>query len=240
MPKMVGPLLAIVVLAVLLAITRATTIKAANAEVDRGNALDNGGHFAEAIVAYNHGIKLGAVQYGKRERGIAYLIAGKLDLAHRDLDEAILRDSSDGSAYDGRSWLKFDQGLYEAAASDAAQAAMRRPGDIHPLLQQYLSLRMAGKDALGPLRIAKLKYGEIAWPGPVVAMYLSEKSPETVEADAKADGGWFALCEWPYYVGEYYKLGRDESTARKFFPLAMTKACRPNIEFHEAEMAMKS
>jgi len=244
----------------------------ADAYAGRGVATASKGDNLRAIADYTAAIKLAAPNApALHNRGVSYVAVGDLDRAAADFTAAIAASPVSARTYFNRGFIYARRGDLAAAITDftsairfdskAADAYLLRgiaalyTGDEMTALKDInLSAQLAPNQALPALWVAIVsgrtsqltafaaRAGTVAWPGPVVDLFLGQATPEALLAAADAQAGpgrARQICQANFYAGQLKLL---EDAAQEAVPLLERAAsdCPPTLlEWFAAKAELK-
>jgi lipoprotein NlpI len=181
-----------------------------NAFFSRGNAYSEKRDDDKAIASFDEAIRLDSRFSGAlNNRGLVYIRQDKLDLALADFDAAIQAKPDLRVARLNRARVHFYRAEYGDAAVDAAAALAAKADDPYTVLLLYLARLHAGQDAKAGLSADAAALDSTAWPYPIVAALLDQRSIQSVIADAGSDA-----CDANFYFGDAAFAKSDAATAR--------------------------
>ncbi|HVN64647.1 MAG TPA: tetratricopeptide repeat protein [Candidatus Binataceae bacterium] len=212
--------------------------ESADAYENRGTAYLLKGEFDKAISDFDNAIRLrpGDLE-GYYNRAGAYYYKGEYRKAIGDLSKIIRRKPNDAIAYRMRGNARFFSREFAAAATDYERCLTIDPSNSYVVLWLYLSrARMGKKDTASHARYAA-KVDRENWPGPIVALYFGDATPEQVaiaatkgDADAQREHG----CEAEFYLGEYALTRHDRDGAAKLLHQALETCPQSFLEYGAA------
>ena len=180
----------------------------------RGNAYSDKGQYERAIQDYDEAMQLNPnYATAVHNRGIARFALGQFADASADFGQKLTLDAK--NAVD-LTWLKLDAGhAYSVIWLHLARGKMG-----------------AGDEAELKGNAAWVDYNK--WPGPVVALYLGQMTPEQVrmaaaqgDARVQKDQG----CEAAFYTGEYELLRKNSDGAKKLIQEAVDTCPHGFVEY---------
>lgn len=175
---------------------------------------------------------------GWYNRAMAQLAKGDLGSPLEDLRRAIEAQPNDPVAYYYRGNLYFYQGNYAAAAADFRRHAELAPNNPYTAIKLYATAARSGENAIGELRKLAARFDREAWPYPIVALYLGERSPQSVLDEVAAAGAQQQkgrACEAYFYVGYYFLLAGDTGRAKALFEKALATGVEDYNEYKIAK-----
>jgi lipoprotein NlpI len=194
---------------------------------EHGRALAGRGDSAAAMSELTAAIELNpkdATYYDTR--GDGYFDTGQIDKAIADYDSAakLAPDYPDPFTSRGRIEL-FHMNRPDIAARDLATGVRLDPQDVYAAIWLHIARNRSGNDDRKELAANSVRLGSGPWPRPVLDLFLSKGSPDTVlEAANRADDDRTRqeqVCEANFYAGifDIEKNARDD--ARKLLTAAV-------------------
>ena len=153
-------------------------------------------------------------------RGVFYATKGEFGRAVEDYDKAVDLQPRFEPAYSNRGQAQFFLGRFEDAARDFQQGLSLNPTDATTQAWLYLALERSGQDGKKGLAQQVPSLDLKRWPGPILAIFLGQSTPEQVMEGVKRVEGRERSekeCEAAFYFGQYYLLrGRLQEAERLF------------------------
>ena len=133
---------------------------------------------------------------------------------------------------------RFDQGLFRVSVSDFARAVELDPSRAYRVLGLYLAKARAGDRDRKDLARHAARLDLTRWPGPAVALFLGQITPQAMIAAAQ-DPDPNALreryCEAYFYAGEFYLIHGQRTAAVQMFQSAVATATTSLFEHSSAK-----
>lgn len=177
-------------------------------------------------------------------RAITQLAKANPDLesALQDFSKALEINPNYALAYQYRGNSHFISGNYDRAISDLKKALGYQHDSHEVILQLYLARAHAGLlGARADLRSDSDRLSLSKWPGPVIEMFIGNRSPESVLQMASSvtrydDKIRYSLAN--YYVGQHYLLSGAEGEARQYFQRTLDTEIFTSIPYLGAQAAV--
>lgn len=206
--------------------------------INRGDILLASGQPDKAMADFNQAIELNdksAPAY--IGRGGAWVAKGDADSALLDFSKVIELAPKNATAWFDRGAAYFAKGENAKAAEDFKQVLTLDPTNAYAALWQFIArARAQDGDAAAELQASSAKLSRIAWPWPVVQLFLGGKDAEETLAAAKSPGD---QCEAQFYLGEERLLKKAIDEALPHFRKA-AEICPKNFsEYFQALNELK-
>ena len=206
---------------------------------NRGRAYQQRGDYERAIQDYERAIRLDPTSaLAFNNRGRVNHLQENYAQAIEDYDKAIALDPTFQLAYYNRAFARFDQGLFSVSVSDFARAVELDPSRAYRVLGLYLAKARAGDLDRKDLARNAARLDLTRWPGPVVALFLGQITPQAMIAAAQ-DPDPNALreryCEAYFYAGEFYLIHGQRTAAVQMFQSAVATATTSLFEHSSAK-----
>jgi lipoprotein NlpI len=212
----------------------------------RGLALDNAGKSDEAIPLFNKAIatETAPVQLAHLflDRGIAEAVIGQREAALADYAAAIAHDAGLGAAYLARGRLHYLSGEWAPALADLTKAGSYESGNAPYIgLWLYLAHARAHQDGKPDLERLAAGWNRTAWPGPVVALFLGERSEAEVTLPFHYKDWETARdqCERAFYEGELALVHGDRKKAVGLFQESVATGITAYVEYRAAAAELR-
>ena len=217
------------ILAVLVLLDLPACRQLSAALLTQGNHDYQKSDYARAIQDYNGAIRLDPTSdRAWNDRGVAYFAKGDYDRAIQDLNEAIRLNPQTPRALLNRGMANIYAGHFSEAQQDLSQNLQLDPKDPYRAMWLYLSRARGGTDGKAELKTNTTGLDLSKWPGPVIALYLGQSTPEDVLHAAGSDSG--QKCEYSFYAGEYRALRGERPEALALFRSARDGCPKDFIE----------
>ena len=194
-----------------------------------------------AFAEFDHVVHL-APEYadGYQWRGALSFLRNEPAAARADLDKAIALDPKFFNAYRWRGLVNFTDREFSDAAADFETAARLRPTVPYNVLWAYVArLKLRTADAV-ELRSVSSRFDKRAWPAPVFAMFLGERTYAEVLAQATAGVPAATAvgyrCEATFYASELALSREDPGAARRLLDEAV-RTCPVHYTEHDGAVA---
>ena len=191
------------------------------------------GELERAIADYDAAIKLRPGRANAHiGRAAEWTAKGDYKRAIADYDQALRIESLSSSSYFGRGRARFYASEFMSAASDFYRAHQLSPSAYSAL---WIFLARKRADIAGEKTLAHdagMSGGNV-WPGPVIALYLGNGTPESVmRAAAHADSTrqQELRCEASFYVAQWHILRGAREPALNLLREAESTCPRTFIE----------
>ena len=175
-------------------------------------------------------------------RGNAYQSKGDYQRAIQDYDEALRIDPDYPLAFYNRGLARFDQGLYIAAVPDFVRAVQLDPAKPYRVLALYLAKARGGDPDKEMLATSATQLNLTQWPGPVVALYLGQVTPQAVlnaAQDPDPNTQRERQCEAYFYLGEYLLINNQKAEAARMFQAAVSTGVTSLFEYASAKAELR-
>ena len=193
----------------------------ATAFIIRGDAYEAKEDYDRAIQDYDQALRLNPTSAAAfLGRATAYDRKGDPDRAIQDYNQVLRLVPTDAEALRARGILRFVLGQYAAAQPDLAEAAALNPTDAYAPLWRYLARARAGQEGRADLAASAQRLDLATWPGPVVALYLGNTTPEALLAAARNSDPQTQReqqCEAYFFLREQALLRGDHAEALRLF-----------------------
>ncbi|MDE2265481.1 MAG: hypothetical protein KGL29_06240 [Alphaproteobacteria bacterium] len=176
---------------------------------------------------------------------VLYRDLGQYDVAMADAAHAIQEAPARPLLYFLRCQIDFEAAQYQVAASDCGSYLHLAPTDGYGVLWMAMSLAR-GKQDLSPAFASLDRINTSYWPGPLIDLYRSDGTPESVKVEwakdrygDEGDAQKGRICETDFYGGEWH-LVRGETAAAKAMLAAVPGECPKDyieIDGAKAELA---
>jgi lipoprotein NlpI len=203
--------------------------KGANLELayrNRSRAYLGKGEYDKAIADCDAAIHLKPDDFlAFDNRGNAYLDKGEYEKAVADYDTVLRLKPDFVRAYNRRGFANLFAGKFAAAASDLEKGVAQAPSSAYNVVWLHVArVRGAQDDAQEFARNAS-KLDLKPWPGPVVALFQQQMSPEQVlaaaaDSDAKTQVEHYCVAD--FFMGEKALLDGKTTDAQRMFVQART------------------
>jgi lipoprotein NlpI len=152
-------------------------------------------------------------------RGAISFLRDQPDAARADFSRAIALDPGCVDAYHWRGMLNFVSRQFADAATDFAAAARLRPAKPYDALWAYVARLKVRTADPAELRAAAARFDARAWPAPIFALFLGERTYSDVRALGdvpRPDASVIAShrCEAAFYAAELALSRDDVATGR--------------------------
>jgi lipoprotein NlpI len=197
------------------AATRATAFR------NRSTAYLGKGEYDKAIADCDAALRLkpdDVLVYDNR--GNAYLSKGEFDKAIADFDTVIRLKPALTRAFSRRGYSDLFAGRYADAAADLQKGSGQGSLSAYNVLWLHLARVRSGQDDAQEFSRNVAKLDLKAWPGPVVALFLQQTTPEQVLAaaassDPRTQGEQNCVAE--FFLGEKALLDGKTADAEHLF-----------------------
>ena len=210
---------------------------------NRGSAYQHKGDYERAIQDYDAAIKLDSNSaLAFNNRGRAHHFRENYAQAIKDYEEAIELLPDYALAYYNRGLARFDQGLYIGSVPDFVRALTLDPGNAYRAIGLYLAKARAGDTERETLAAQTRQLDRTRWPGPIVAMYLGQITPQAlVEAarDPDPTAQRERQCEAFFYAGEQLMLAGQREAAARMFQSAVATRVTSYYEYASAKAELR-
>jgi len=210
---------------------------------NRGSAYLHKGVYDRAIQDYDEAIRLdGTSAPAFNNRGRANHFKEKYSEAITDYDQAIELDPDYPLAFYNRALARFDQGFYIASVPDFVRALQLDPSNPYRVIGLYLAKARAGDIDRESLASNAAKLNLARWPGPVVALYLGQVTPQAmVQATQDQDPGMQRerQCEAYFYLGEQLLIQGQRGEAARLFQATVATGVTSLFEYASAKAELK-
>jgi len=206
---------------------------------NRGRAYQQRGDYERAIQDYGQAIRLDPTSaLAFNNRGRVNHLQENYAQAIEDYDKAIALDPTFQLAYYNRAFARFDQGLFSASVPDFARAVELDPSRTYRVLGLYLAKARAGDVDRKGLASNAAQLNLTRWPGPVVALFLGQITPQAMIAAARDPDPSMQRerhCEAYFYAGEFYLIQGQRAAAVEMFQSAVATAVTSLFEHSSAK-----
>ncbi len=178
--------------------------------------------------------------YAKRAN--AYTKLGQYRSAIQDLDKTLQNYPDSFHAHQQRGRAHFYLGNFPAAAQSFDSVLSSRAKNPFDALWRYLALERAGGNGRPLLQSDAAKFELKEWPGPIIEMFLGQRSPESMLAAARANAAQLKsenLCEADFYIGQYHLLRNEIPAAKNAFRQALETNAYTFVEYRGAYEELK-
>lgn len=192
------------------------------------------------LIGLPSGIALGGVLLGLADEH-----AGRLAEADGAFSLAMRLDPRSSDSLGERAVVRFQLRRYEESADDFRALGQTQPDWAYAPLLAYLASLRAGGNARAELAADAQHLDLSVWPGPAVALFLGQTTPQAVfgtAARAEAQNHQHQSCEAAFYLGEWsFTQGRIDE-GRSLLQRATDTCPASFIEYRlaRAEMARMS
>ena len=212
------------------------------AYINRGRAYLNKGDPDRAIADYDQAIQLDPKSSTYTSRGDAYAAKKDYERAIADYSEAIQLEPKFVAAYKSRGRLfLWDSHAYSNAQDDFRQASELDPKDIYTAL--WLDIAERRNNIPSRLAQAAKQLDMMAWPAPVIRLFLGELSPAQIiaaAADMDPKTQQERVCEANFYSGELALLQGKKEEAIRLFQSAAGNCPHTFVERRAADAELKA
>jgi lipoprotein NlpI len=166
-------------------------------------------------------------------RGGVYLAKADYDRAIEEFDQATQLDPKYVYAYIGRGIVHFLTSKFQAAAAEFQRTIELNDKKITPyaMLWRYLARARAGENGATELASNATRLSAKDWPGPIVELYLGQRSPaKMLSAAAKPDD----RCDAQFYLGEWLLLRGKRAEAKAALLTAAAGCSKIFLEYTAA------
>ena len=210
---------------------------------NRGSAYQHLGNSDRAIQDYDQAIRLdGGSALAYNNRGRANHLKEDYPQAIKNYGEAIDLDPDYPLAFYNRGLARFDQGLYIAAVPDFVRAVQLDPAKRYRVLALYLAKARGGDPDKEMLATSATQLNLTQWPGPVVALYLGQVTPQPVlnaAQDPDPNTQRERQCEAYFYLGEYLLINNQKAEAARMFQAAVSTGVTSLFEYASAKAELR-
>ncbi len=196
---------------------------AASPYLARGLAYDDIGQADNAIADYTSAIDLKANWADAYvARGNAYRGKGLYPQAIADYNFAVRFSTHDARPFFERARAEYFANDDLAAIQDLQQATKLAPLYGYAVLWLHIARLRAGETDTQEFAVNAGMLDRVAWPGPIIALYLGAAQPGRVIDIAHADPGYHhqKTCEADYYVGMNYLLTGQSDAGKRLLESA--------------------
>jgi len=209
---------------------------------NRGKAYLGRGDLDRAIADYNEAIRLDPKSVNPfNNRGKAYLGKGDYGRAIADYAEVIRLDPRNADSYRLRGIAYLYSGNVAKALADVIRASEADPTDAYSALWVDIVGRRNNVPSRLPQAVAKIDM--VAWPAPVIRMFLGQMTPADALAaadDPDAGKKKGRVCEANFYGGELALLTRAQDEVTHLFRLAASDCPKNFDEWGAANVELKA
>jgi lipoprotein NlpI len=206
---------------------------------NRARAYQHRGDYERAIQDYEQAIRLDPTSAQVfNDRGRVNHLKENYGQAIEDYDKAIALDPTYPLAFYSRAFARFDQGLFSASVPDFARAVQLDPSRTYRVLGLYLAKARAGNVDRQGLASNAARLDLTRWPGPVVALFLEQVTPQALIAaaqDPDPNAQRERHCEAYFYAGEFHLLRGQRAAAVQMFQSAVATAVTSLFEHSSAK-----
>ena len=206
---------------------------------NRGRAYQHRGDYERAIQDYEQAIRLDPTSaQAFNDRGRVNHLKENYGQAIEDYDKAIALDPAYQLAFYSRAFARFDQGLFSASVPDFTRAVQLDPSRTYRVLGLYLAKARAGNVDREGLASNAARLDLARWPGPVVALFLEQITPQALIAaaqDPDPNAQRERYCEAYFYAGEFYLIHGQRAAAVQMFQSAVATATTSLFEHSSAK-----
>jgi len=204
---------------------------------NRGNAWLGKGDPERALADLDAALRLAPpqVELVHTWRGRAWLAKGELAQAGAAFEAALQANPRYANAVDGRGYVHFCQGDFDAAARDFAQEWQLRP-DAESAVALIIARRRGGHDGKAELEEAAKRYGSDKGLPTALALLSGAVTPEQAlqaTADADANVQRQRVCTANFVVGEWHAVKGDAAQARQYLKVAR-ESCAMSVPEYAA------
>ena len=174
-------------------------------------------------------------------RGAISFLRDQPEAARADFSQAIALDPACVEAYHWRGMVNFVSRRFSDAAADFTSAARLRPAKPYDELWAYVAqLKLKTADP-AVLRTAAARFDRRAWPAPIFALFLGQRSYSDVRALSEIAGPAPSViashrCEAAFYGGEFALANDDVAAGRSRLDEAL-RTCPVHDTEHDAVVA---
>jgi tetratricopeptide (TPR) repeat protein len=208
--------------------------------IAQANQLDNQGDHDGAIALYTKAIAAGDEYDARIDRSFSYAGEGRYADAMQDLDRAQALKPAATEPLSARYWFQFQLYQFGAVADTVAKLQSLRGNDPYAPLLRYIALSRLGRDAKPELAKTLTSANKNMWPQAAAQLFLGKVDPVSLLQWVQQSGNQQAVCEAPFYVGEFYLLQHDRDNARTAFQINQSDECRPVTEYYAARTELNT
>jgi len=210
---------------------------------NRGSAHQHKGDYERAIQDYEQAIRLDpSSARAFNNRGRVNHLKENYAEAIKDYDEAIALDPDYQPAFYNRALARFDQGLYIASVPDFVRAVNLDTSSPYRVLGLYLAKARGGDVDRESLAASAVQLNLTRWPGPVVALFLGQITPQalvTAAQDPDPNTQLERQCEAYFYAGEHYLILGQRPPAVQMFQSAVATGVTSLFEHSSAKAELR-
>ena len=210
---------------------------------NRGSAHQHKGDYERAIQDYEQAIRLDpSSARAFNNRGRVNHLKEDYAQAIKDYDEAIALDPDYQLAFYNRALARFDQGLYIASVPDFVRAVQLDSSSTYRVLGLYLAKARGGDVDRESLAANAAQLNLTRWPGPVVALFLGQITPEALVAGAQDPDPTTQRerqCEAYFYAGEHFLIQGQRAPAVQMFQSAVATGVTSLFEHSSAKAELR-
>ncbi|PYM44495.1 MAG: hypothetical protein DME16_20875 [Candidatus Rokuibacteriota bacterium] len=210
---------------------------------NRGSAHQHKGDYERAIQDYEQAIRLDpSSARAFNNRGRVNHLKEDYAQAIKDYDEAIALDPDYQLAFYNRALARFDQGLYIASVPDFVRAVQLDSSSTYRVLGLYLAKARGGDVDRESLAANAAQLNLTRWPGPVVALFLGQITPEALVAGAQDPDPTTQRerqCEAYFYAGEHFLIQGQRAPAVQMFQSAVATGVTSLVEHSSAKAELR-
>ena len=210
--------------------------KDADLYLSRGDAYTDKGDFDKAISDYDQAISLDPKHVrAHNHRGDAYSAKGDNDRAIADYDQAITLDPKNKRAYRARGVAYLYNNAPQKALADFTQVSVLDAKSASIAL--WLDIARHRNNAPSELSNATKTLDMMAWPAPIVRLYLGQTTPAEVMAAASDK---YDRCQASFFIGELSLGGGLKDEARRQFTQVVNDCPRDFDEWIAANAELRA
>jgi len=208
---------------------------------NRGKAYLGKGEYDKAIADCDAALHLKPDSFLDLEvRGNAYLDKGEFEKAIADFDSVLRIKPDFARAFNRRAYAELFAGRFAPAATDLEKGTASMVS-AYNVLWLHMARARSGQDDAQELARNAAKVDLKVWPGPLVAMFLKQASPEQVMAAANSDPNTArdAVCVADFFLGEKALIESKPQDAERLF-VQTRNTCPPAfLQYKGAQAELK-
>lgn len=142
-----------------------------------------------------------------------------------------------------RGMTHFNDQKYRRAERDFRRHLAFNAKDMYRMMWLSLAVTRQGGDGKAVLSEFAGELDRAVWPGPLVDLYLGNRSVDDVVAlvaDSKLNGHNERRCETYFFIAQWYAANGDEDTARDYFRKTVDTDVRGFMEYASARLVLDS